>query len=134
MIGHPKPRPSILDKREKQRDALSLKRRVYQAVDERDQRMCRCCGRKGNPESTTALGRIHRTHIRDASRGGALSTENIVLLCWLCHALEHAKQLHILGTDANEAIGFEMHEAAVVEVFGSKPLPPHVHIVTERRR
>jgi hypothetical protein len=77
----------------------------------------------------TTLGRIHRAHIRDASRGGEYLPSNLCSLCWICHALEHAKQLWFVGDDANALIGFEIHEAAVVDVFGAQPLPRHVRII-----
>jgi 5-methylcytosine-specific restriction endonuclease McrA len=126
----PKDRPSIIDKiNDPGREAKRIKREVHKAVDERDKRQCKCCGRKGNPNSTTAIGRLHRAHIQDASRGGAMETENILLLCWICHGLEHAKQLHIIGTNADKHVTFEIHEAAVVEVFGSRVLPSHVRMI-----
>lgn len=137
MIGFPKPRPRVLDKIEADRAAEKLKREVYAAVDARDERKCRCCGRKGNPNATTTIGRIHRAHIKDASRGGEMASWNIASLCWICHAFEHAKQLWFLGDNADargrSRLRFEIHEAAVLDVFGTKTLPPHVHIITEAR-
>lgn len=130
----PKPRPRVFHAIE---DAIAAKRvkvQVYAAVDARDQRRCRCCGRRGDPNAIDALGRIHRAHIRDASRGGAMSTGNLLSLCARCHSLEHAKQLAIIGTNADKGIRFEIHEAAVVDAFGVKPIPAHISIVTERRR
>jgi 5-methylcytosine-specific restriction endonuclease McrA len=127
-----KPPPKIFEKRDAKRDAERIERIVHAEVDARDLKRCRCCGRKGDPYALEALGRIHRAHIRDASRGGPMSAANLVSLCWVCHALEHAKQLHIVGTDANERhapLTFEVHEAAVVEVFGTRVLPRHVRIV-----
>jgi hypothetical protein len=47
----------------------------------------------------------------------------------MSHALEHAKQLWFVGANANERIEFEIHEAAVVEVFGNRVLPAHVRMV-----
>lgn len=114
-----------------------MKRAVHDLVDDRDRRTCRCCGRRGDPDAIDALGRIHRAHIRDASVGGALAPYNLVSLCWLCHALEHAKQLWFIGTDASAdadpPLTFDIDEAAVVEVFGTRRLPPHVHIVAAPR-
>lgn len=129
-----KERPAVLDKLDRKADRESNIRAVNGIVDRRDERMCRCCGRKGNPDATTTLGRIHRAHIVDASRGGGYTSENLCSLCWICHALEHAKQLWFVGADANQfSLGFEIHEAAVVEVFGSRVLPPHVHIILPGR-
>lgn len=115
-------------------------RAVNAQVDARDGKRCRCCGRRGDPNATTTLGRIHRAHIRDASRGGPYEAWNLCSLCWLCHALEHAKQLWFVGVDASDRradgqfeLAFELHEAAVVEIFGTRALPPHVHIITDAR-
>lgn len=129
----PKPLPRVLGKRDDKRERESHERKVNAEVDARDQKRCRCCRRKGNPNALTALGRIHRAHIRDASRGGPYESFNLASLCWMCHALEHAKQLHFLGHDANARLEFDIHEAAVVEVFGTRELPSHVHIYTHVR-
>lgn len=135
MPAIPKPRPRIFDQIADERESERLKREVYAEVDARDQKRCRCCGRKGNPYAITAIGRIHRAHIRDASRGGEMAAWNLCSLCWICHALEHAKQIFFIGTDARSPrLGFEIHEAAVLDVFGTKPLPRHVRIITESRR
>lgn len=125
----PKPKPRIFEKRDERRDAEALKRQVYAEVDARDQRRCQCCGRRGNPNAVEALGRIHRHHILEASRGGPMTAANILSVCALCHSLIHAKQLWVIGKDANRGVRFEIHEAAVVEVFGNRVLPKHVRIV-----
>jgi hypothetical protein len=58
-----------------------------------------------------------------------------VLLCAYCHALIHARQLWIIGTNADSAkLSFEIHEAAVIDLFGSKTLPRRVRIITTERR
>jgi hypothetical protein len=129
VIGIPKPRPRILEKREAARELEKLKRQVYAAVDARDQKRCRVCNRRGNPYALDPLGKIHHCHIQDASLGGAMSTENVFSGCWICHALIHAKQLFVIGRNANEWLEFEVMEAAVVEVFGTRHLPPHVRII-----
>jgi hypothetical protein len=46
----------------------------------------------------------------------------------------HARQLWIFGKNADTRLTFEIHEAAVVDLFGVRPLPPHVKITTDRRR
>lgn len=125
-------KPSKLDRvlREQQdkRETDALKRTVYREVDQLDERKCRCCGRHGNPYATTTLGRLHHAHLIDASLGGEMSIFNIYLLCWICHALVHAKQVFPIGLNARQ-VAFEIYEAAVVHVFGSDPLPKHVAIV-----
>ena len=129
-----KPRARVFQKIDAKAKAEKVQREAYAAVDARDKKRCRCCGRKGNPNATTTLGRIHRAHIQDASKGGAMAAGNLVSLCWICHALEHGKQLHVIGTNADlPAMRFEIHEAAVVDVFGARVLPKHVRIVTGPR-
>lgn len=126
----PKPLPRAVSKQAAARSEDAHERAVNAEVDRRDGKRCRCCRRKGDPNATTTLGRIHRAHIVDASRGGAYASSNLCSLCWLCHAIEHAKQLWFVGSDANEiTLGFEIHEAAVVHVFGTRHLPPHVRII-----
>lgn len=134
MIGIPKPRPRVLEQQDDDRALQARKRRVNAEVDARDERRCQCCHRRGNPDSLTALGKIHRAHIVDASRGGPYDVGNLVSLCWICHALEHAKQLWIVGATANTPIGFEIEEAAMVHVFGTRALPAHVRIIAPPRR
>ncbi len=120
-----KPRPRIFEKRQQKRDASAMERAVRAAVNIRDHRRCRCCGGKDG---------LHQHHLTYRSRGGAWSTENIVTVCAGCHALIHARQLWTLGKNADKRITFEIHEAAVVDIFGTRELPPHVRIVTESRR
>lgn len=127
------PKPTKLDRvlarKREQLDEKALENRVNQLVDQRDKKTCRCCGRSGNPHSTTLLERIHRHHIRYRSAVGEESSANKVSLCAWCHAAEHAGQLDIIGEDANGLLAFEIEEAAVVAIFGTRPLPPQVHIV-----
>lgn len=81
-----------------------------------------------------ASSALHRHHLVYRSKQGADTTSNLLTLCAYCHALAHAKQLQILGTNADRALTYEIHEAAVVEIFGTKPLPQQVRIVASRRR
>jgi 5-methylcytosine-specific restriction endonuclease McrA len=125
-LAFPKPRPRIFDKRDAAREKQRIQRSVYAKVSERDGRQCRCCGRKDS---------LHHHHIVYRSRLGEDSTANIVLLCAFCHSLEHvARQLTIIGTNADSVkLRFEIHEAAVVEIFGNRTMPRQVRIVTGRR-
>lgn len=49
------------------------------------------------------------------------------------HALVHSRQLCPIDSNADRVVRFEIHEAAVLDAFGTKPLPGHVRIVTARR-
>lgn len=121
----PKPRPQIFDKRDQKREQEQQRRSVYAQVDARDGRACRCCGRRE---------KLHHHHLTFRSRGGGDETSNVALLCQFCHALLHARQLWIIGTNADSArLSFEIHEAAVVDLFGAKELPKRVRIVTAER-
>lgn len=126
-------KPSKLDRIANKRDAKrkedAHERAVNAIVDARDKGRCRCCGRRGNPDATTVLERLHRAHLIDASLGGPSEPWNLCTLCADCHAAEHAKQLHFVGLNANERIEFEILEAAVVALFGYRQIPAHVHIV-----
>lgn len=130
----PKPRPAILSKRDEQREREREKRSVYTQVAARDERRCRCCGRSGSYEATGSEKALHRHHLTYRSKQGADSTENLITVCRVCHALIHARQLWPIGTNADRRVMFEIHEAAVVDAFGTKTLPPHVRIVTASRR
>ena len=122
--AQPKGRPSIFDKRDVKRDREAVRRSVYAAVDARDERACRCCGRRE---------KLHHHHLTYRSKGGGDETSNILLLCQFCHALLHARQLWILGKNADKRLTFEVAEAAVVDLFGTKELPKSVHIITASR-
>lgn len=106
------------------------KRKVDAEVDARDGKRCRCCGRRGNPYATTTLGRIHRAHIQDASKIGPYVAKNLCSLCWICHALEHAKKLWFKGTDANSMpMRFEIAASVVEKVFGKRQPQAHVKVL-----
>lgn len=127
MMLNPQPRsrPRIFDKRDEKREAEQIRRAVYAAVDARDQRRCRCCGRRE---------KLHHHHLTFRSKGGQDTTQNLVTLDALCHALLHARQLWILGKDADTRLSFHIDEAAVVDLFGTRQVPRDVHIVTGSRR
>ena len=74
-------------------------RACCQAVDARDHRICRCCGKKTDPDDV-GLKRGHRHHIVYRSAGGQDVPENVITLCWLEHNDEHKGQLEIRIVDA----------------------------------
>lgn len=127
--AQPRQRPAVFDKRDLRRDRENLRRSVYAQVNVRDERACRCCGRKAAGNES-----LHHHHLTFRSRGGGDETGNILLLCVFCHALLHARQLWILGKNADKRLTFEVDERAVVDLFGVKQVPRDVRIVTEARR
>ena len=85
------------------------RRKVYAAVDKRDGRACRLCGRKTNPEATGLLDRGHRHHLQYRSKGGMDTTDNLITLCAACHAGVHDGRIRMDG-DA------DVHRGVSVEV------------------
>lgn len=69
-------------------------RMTCKTVDARDHRICRCCGKRTNPDDL-GLHRGHRHHIVYRSAGGLDVSENVVTLCWSCHNDEHKNRLRI---------------------------------------
>lgn len=84
-------------------------RECCKSVDARDHRICRCCGKRTNPDDI-GLIRGHRHHIVYRSAGGPDTPENVVTLCWQCHNAEHKNRLQIvvivLEFGANGALEF----------------------------
>ena len=122
--AQPRPRPAVFEKRDISRERMALRRTVYAAVDARDERSCRCCGRRE---------KLHHHHLTFRSKGGGDETSNVLLLDVLCHALLHARQLWILGKNADKRLTFEIAEAAVIDLFGTKQVPRDVRIVAPSR-
>ncbi len=54
----------------------------------RDRARCRFCGTQAKGHS--ALGRLHKHHVRYRSEGVDHSLENLILLCEIHHAMVHA--------------------------------------------
>lgn len=71
--------------------------RVCKAVDARDTRRCRVCGRWTNPEALTLLERGHRHHLQYRSLGGPDTTANVCTLCADCHEDEHRGRIALSG-------------------------------------
>lgn len=97
--------PTRIDRAlKKKSEAEKVWRECCQAVDARDHRICRACGRKTNPDDVGLL-RGHRHHIVYRSAGGKDVSENVVTLCPACHNAEHKNELQIHG-DANDCLLF----------------------------
>ncbi len=92
---------------EERRDKLAMRkqieRAVYRAVDARDGRKCRACGRKADPQAVGIIEHGHHHHVTFRSAGGGTTTANVCLLCGACHADVHAHRLTIEG-DANKPL------------------------------
>lgn len=90
----------------REQKALNAKRwrAVCKAVDARDKRTCRCCGKATDP-NVMGLLRGHRHHIVYRSAGGQDDSANIVTLCARCHADVHINRMRIEG-NANESLVF----------------------------
>jgi 5-methylcytosine-specific restriction endonuclease McrA len=74
-------------------------------VDGRDERSCRCCGKRTNADAVGLL-RGHRHHVIYRSAGGPNATWNLATLCASCHNEEHVKKtLHVEG-NADLALRF----------------------------
>jgi hypothetical protein len=92
-IGVPKPKPSVLVRREQQAARAAAIRAVRAAVWRRDGGRCRACnGRR--------RGR-HLHHLRYRSCGGPWTTTNCLVVCAECHQDLHAGLLVATGVNAN---------------------------------
>lgn len=80
-------------------------REVCAKVDARDERSCRCCDKRTNPDMTGLL-RGHRHHIVYRSAGGRDDTGNVVTLCPKCHDDEHVKRTLQIDGNADVALTF----------------------------
>lgn len=98
--------PSRVDaKFEAQAAALRQWAAVCKAVDLRDKRTCRCCGRHADPNAIGLTKRADRHHIIYRSAGGRDETSNLITLCAGCHDAEHRHQLDVRG-DADIGVEF----------------------------
>lgn len=102
----PKPQPKLLAQRAKQAAKQLQQRKVYAEVNARDGNRCRGCGRLTSATALNPEARRHHHHVRFRSRGGQDTTANVLLLCGRCHALLHAHQLTIVGSNANQELRF----------------------------
>ena len=59
-----------------------MRKKVYEIVAERDDYLCRVCGRKAND--------VH--HIIFRSHGGKDEPDNLICLCRQCHEAAHADE------------------------------------------
>lgn len=107
------------------KDEMGSWRKVCAAVDARDKKQCRCCGRSHvHPDRVGVLHRAHRHHIVYRSAGGADAVENVVTLCAACHNGEHKHRLRIEGT--GEAITVFQRDANGQWYISRQEIAPHV--------
>jgi hypothetical protein len=124
---------SRVDERIK-RDAEDAKNeRLWNAaIDARDHRACRACGRRSDPDAMGLL-RGHRAHIVYASAGGFMSPENRVTLCAACHNDEHKDRLRFtaeggpyVGIDADKGMEFYRKDSVGEWFLEHRETAPHV--------
>lgn len=88
--------PTAKRRARKARARRSLYGSVCQQVNRRDGDLCRVC------QVDLRYG-AHHHHIKPRSLGGKHTTENICLVCPLCHLDIHAKRITVTG-NANETL------------------------------
>jgi hypothetical protein len=103
------------------------------AIDLRDHRTCRACGRHSDPEATGLTKRGHRAHLVYASAGGSMEPSNRVTLCFQCHNDEHKNQLRFtedgLGydrLDANAGLMFWRKDSVGEWYLQHRETAPHI--------
>lgn len=112
-------------KKQAQVDAAAIRRATWKAVDTRDRRICRACGRLSDPEGAGLTQRGHRHHIQYRSAGGADETANVVTLCAACHNDEHQHRLKVDG-NADEALTFWRTDDKGEWFISRQEIAPHV--------
>lgn len=88
-----KPRPRVLDQREKRRAEDMAWRQAVATVRKRDGGRCRACGQPGT----------HAHHLVYRSHGGSDEPRNLIWTCAACHRLIHAKVLLVTFLRAHPA-------------------------------
>jgi hypothetical protein len=130
-LKFPKGRARALEADADAKDAKAHERKVYAAVDGRDKKRCQCCGRRGNPNATTTLGKLHHEHLRELSLGGTTTPTNVWLACWICQPFKSAHQLDPIGNPEKAPLRFTVTEAAAAVIFKGRHRPAHVRILSE---
>ena len=93
----PKPRPSVLGKRDRKRAEAAVYRKVSADVRRRDGGRCRNCGAVGTETH----------HLIARSLGGGDEVDNLVTLCAECHRFVTGHALIIHGRHADGPLTFE---------------------------
>lgn len=106
--------PSRVDERIASDAAEAAQKKAWdKAIDLRDTKKCRCCGKASDPDRVGLTTRGHRAHIVYASAGGSNDPSNRVTLCSRCHNDEHRDRLRFtaeggpyVGINANGCLEF----------------------------
>lgn len=87
MIGFPKPRRKVLDRIAEKREAEAKRRAFIKAVWERDEGLCRHCGRVviKTLEHDPKRGEVHHRRGRNVAPQDRYNVEEAVLLCLKDH-------------------------------------------------
>lgn len=125
--------PSRVEVRAARAATEAARRRQWdKAIDARDSRQCRACGRHSDPERVGLLERGHRAHIVYASAGGSWEPCNRVTLCARCHSDEHKDRLRFtpeggpyVGLDANQGLEFWRQDEHGAWFLSKRELSPH---------
>jgi 5-methylcytosine-specific restriction endonuclease McrA len=98
--------PSRFDlAKEKELEEAAAWEKARKAVDARDKRICRACGKRSELDAVGLTKRGHRHHLVYRSAGGKDISSNLVTLCSKCHNEEHMHRLRIDG-DADVKLEF----------------------------
>ena len=102
MAALPRPKPTVVLRRERRAAQAVLIRTVRAAVWRRDQGRCRVCGGRT---------RLQVHHVQFRSQGGPWTTANCILICRDCHQDVHARILIVHGHDADtDGVTFERQQ------------------------
>ncbi len=96
MTAYPKPRPAILERKDRKRDRETAWQRVRKAVLARDHWTCRLTGCGAH------LGPVEVHHVKARSLGREDSTKNCMVTCRLHHGL---MQTHVITVEPTTARG-----------------------------
>jgi 5-methylcytosine-specific restriction endonuclease McrA len=107
-LKFPKPASRYESKKARKDAEEAERRRVYAAVDKRDGRACRVCGKPSRLEAVGLLDRGHRHHLVYRSDEGLDATWNVCHLCAHCHHEEHQHRIKLSGNaDMDKGICLE---------------------------
>lgn len=106
MPAVPKPLPRVLEKVRKLAQKKSAERECYAQVDRRDGHQCRVCRKHVGGVGLLEAAHHHHLVPRSLSKAQQWDTRNVLLLCRLCHAKEHACEIRLTGNaDTRNSVG-----------------------------